>query len=156
MVEWVLDVSGLYQLEWSIQLAAMGDYELSDSLRLTGSFDGRLPFEVFSTEVDEAGSHEYEVSSGAKVLLADPLMLGGVVVDNTWKTFQGNLSVSGDSLLLRMELSGFTATTEPLGIDQLTLSGNVVPVVPELGVTGSLLALGVLTLAIRNRRKGSV
>ena len=101
--EWTFDISSVVSdLELSIDMAAMGDFEASnDSFLFEVSIDGSAFTTLFEATVDENISQTYTLESGTQVSLNDPLVLDGVVLSNSFQTFAELLGTIGDELTLR-------------------------------------------------------
>ncbi len=102
---WSFDISGASGLEVSIDMAAMGDFDVADSFAWTYSIDGDTAQSLFTSGVDEAGSATYELASGTMVTLDDPLLMTNaqnqaIQLTNDFQTLTSLLSETGDILTL--------------------------------------------------------
>lgn len=97
---WVFDVSAGADLALSVDFAAMGDFENSDTFELTYQFDGGDVLTAFSVDVDEAVSQDYTLASGTVVTLADPAVLDGTQLNNVFQNFVADLDGAGAELTL--------------------------------------------------------
>ncbi|MEE8170758.1 MAG: hypothetical protein V3T70_09440 [Phycisphaerae bacterium] len=106
IAQWRFNVSGFSSLCVSIDMGAMGDFESSDVFDWTARIDGGAVVPVFTSFVDNAGSHTYTMEGGAQFTLNDPLFMNGVLVDNDLSTFDSGGIGSGN--LLQLTLTGQT------------------------------------------------
>ena len=114
------DVAGFSNLSVSADFWAMGDFEAADSFVFDYAFDAG-PFQsLFTSSVDEAGSQNYVMDSGAPVTLDDPVLMNGVALSDSATNLIAALSGSGSTLTIR-----FTATAdgggEAFGFDNLAV-----------------------------------
>ncbi len=138
--DFVFDISGYSNLSISLDMIAMGDFELADQFIFAYHIDGG-PFTVlWSITADEAASLNYTMDSGAVVTLDDPLVVGSTYLTDFFQTFTANIAGTGSLLTIRF--AAVTDGNEGFGFDNL----RIVPEPSSLG----LLALGGLAL-IRRR-----
>ncbi|MEO1457684.1 MAG: endonuclease/exonuclease/phosphatase family protein, partial [Pseudomonadota bacterium] len=105
---WTFDITGEEELSFSVDVAAMGDFEASgDSFEFSYQIDGGAVQTLFSSTVDEAGAQNYTMDSGAVVNLNDPLQLGGVTLDDSLQTLTESIDGTGSELTVT-----FTASTD--------------------------------------------
>ncbi|MEN7344197.1 MAG: hypothetical protein AAAFM81_14700, partial [Pseudomonadota bacterium] len=101
---WVFDVMGASDLALSIDFAAMGDFETSDTLVVTYQFDGGTTETAFTMTVDEAATLDYTLASGTVVTLSDPAAIQGTFLDNTFQTFSAPLAGEGAELTVTLTI----------------------------------------------------
>ena len=144
---WTFNVSGLTNLFLSIDMGAMGDFELSDTFVWSYRFDGGPVITAFESSVDQAGSLEYTLASGTSVMLDDPMLANGVLLNNQLQTLTTALQGSGNELNLTL-----TAMTDG-GSEAFAFQNIVISQVPLPGAVflfGSALAV----LGLRQRMPG--
>lgn len=99
---WEFDVSGASPLEIFIDMAAMGDFESSDTFVWEVALDGGPFTPVFTSSVDEAGSQTYVLEGGAAFTLDDPMLVNGTLLDNNLQPIFATIPGTGDVLTLRL------------------------------------------------------
>ena len=102
---WVFNVAGSGPLNLSIDMAAMGDFETSDTFTWSYSIDGGVAVVAFESSVDEAASQDYTLDSGTLVTLNDPVLVDGTLLNNDFQTFTVPVSGQGAELALTLSLS---------------------------------------------------
>ncbi len=132
---------------FSVDVAAMGDFEADDLYNFSISTDGgaTFPFSALAS-ANEDIAQQYTVASGAVSTLNDPMTFNGNVLDNNFLTvtFSGlNLAVTGD-IVLR-----FAGQTDG-GFEAFAWRNASIGVIPA-PASAALLGLGGLA-AIRRRR----
>ncbi|WP_442484108.1 dockerin type I domain-containing protein [Aeoliella sp. SH292] len=141
---WTFDISqALGDLKVSIDMAAMGDFEVSgDIIRFETSMDGSPFSTLFEATVDEAISQDYVMESGAIRTLNDPLLMEGQLLTNSFATFTKALSGVGQELIVRFT-AALNADEEVFAFRNLEISGLV-----ELpGLAGDYNGDGFVNLA---------
>jgi MYXO-CTERM domain-containing protein len=125
------DTTGATSLFVSIDFIAMGDFESNDVFLFEYAVDAG-PFQsLFVSSVDEAGSQNYLMDSGAVVTLNDPLAINGITLDDNWRRIVGAISGVGSTLTIRF--SGTTdGGSEAFGFDNIV----VTPTPGALGLFG--------------------
>mgnify|MGYP003142610780 FL=1 len=126
----------------AIDIAAMGDFETSssDGFLIEASIDGGLFQEIFRAETDEAASKTYRpLDSGTISTENDPLELfidgSGTAIgvldkcDPTTGNFDTYTSTllngqAATSVTIRLSWAGTPSGSEPMGIDNITISGT--------------------------------
>jgi predicted extracellular nuclease len=117
---WEFDISGASNLELSIDMGAMGDFEAaSDSFVWEYSIDGGPVQTAFASSVDEAGSYTYTMEGGATFTLNDPLLMNGTLVTNDLAPFSTLLAGAGSVLTL-------TLTTQTDGGSEAYAAQNII------------------------------
>ncbi len=99
---WVFNIAGASDLGLSIDMGAMGDFELADSFDFQYSIDGGPPAAAFSIAADEATSQTYTLEGGAIITLDDPLVADGTVLSNDLQTISTPLTGTGSQLTLTL------------------------------------------------------
>jgi predicted extracellular nuclease len=102
---WVFDISGGQGLGLSIDMAAMGDFESSDTFSWSYSIDGGATMTAFANSVDEAASFGYTLEGGSTFILNDPMLMQGEILTNNLTTFSTPLIGTGASLELTLTAS---------------------------------------------------
>ncbi len=131
--EWTFDISGFDNLSLSIDFAAMGDFELSDSFVFSYAIDGGALQTVFQSSVDEAGSQTYTMEGGAVVTLDDPLLINGAVLNDVLQTLTANLTGTGSELTLNLTAST-NGADEGFVFDNILIEGDAVSTGPAVAL----------------------
>ncbi len=164
---WTFDISGAVSLtSISFDIAAMGNFEASssDGFRVEARVDGNAFQTIFAGTTDESANRNFRAFDvGTLVNLVDRLELSidGVATGNfldksdaatsAFDTFTSLLLAgqSGSTLDIRISWMGTTSGGEPMGFDNFTINGTVIP---EPGAAG-LLAVASLGLMAGRRRQ---
>ena len=150
---WSFDIYGFEDLELSIDMGAMGDFEASDMFTWTYQIDGGPEQVAFASLVDEAGSQLYTLEGGTGVTLNDPMLVDGIMLSNILQTLSTELLGTGSTLLLTLTAS-FNSGSEALAFQNIVITGvvaepNVVPLPP----VSILLGAGLLGFVVARRRR---
>jgi len=134
---WVFDISGGTDLALSIDMAAMGDFESTDTFEWEYSIDGGPTTTAFSSTVDEAASRTYTLASGTSVDLDDPMNAGSADLSNVFQSVETALSGTGAELTLTLTAStdGGSEAFSFRNIQIISDSGSGGPAVGDLVVT---------------------
>jgi len=105
---WEFDISGATDLQVSIDMGAMGDFESIDLFDWTYEIDGGGALPLFTSSVDEAASATYTLASGTVVNRDDPLSMTGtsgptVELSNLFQTMTSLLVGSGSTLTIELQ-----------------------------------------------------
>jgi uncharacterized protein len=85
---WVFDISSASgNLQLSVNLAAMGDFEAADTYVWTWQVDSGAVNTWLTAVADEAGSYTYTMADGTTRLVDDPLVVNGTTISNVFRTF---------------------------------------------------------------------
>ncbi len=98
--KWLFDIGGASSLEIHLDIAAMGDFEVSDWFRWSYQIDDNPLYPLFNIETDTSQQHSYQLASGINTTLNDPLLLNGAVIDNRFTRFSAPLISNGNQLAL--------------------------------------------------------
>ena len=118
---WTVSTAGMTDLSLSFEIAVMGDFESSDVLSFTASFDGGAEETLFTSEVDTAGTATYTFDDGSTVVLDDPLTIDGQIVSNVFQTFTFPISGIGSQLTLTLNYDT-DAESEVHAIDNVSVT----------------------------------
>lgn len=135
---WTFDISGATSLtDVMVDLAAMGDFETSDTFEITGAVDGGAPVALFSITADDSTSYTYILESGASRTENDPLVVGGTTITNDFATFtSGALNgLSGNNLEIILTATQ-NAGSEVFAMRDIMVLGNAGPPTPGVSVSG--------------------
>jgi len=139
--EWSFAVGSATNLELSIDMGAMGDFEADDWFAWEYRLDGGGWQTAFASAVDEAGSQTYTLEGGASFTLDDPITVDGTVLTDDLQTLTAALTGTGAQLDLRL-----TAQTDG-GSEALVFQGiEITGTAPRVTVAGDLSAGGALNL----------
>ncbi len=144
---WTNTGAGTIVDSFSVDVAAMGDFEGSDQYRFDISVDGgsSFPFSA-SAAANEDIANVYTMDDGSLSTLNDPMIFDGAILTNdfTTFTFSGlNLPVTGD-IVLR-----FVGTSDG-GSEAFAWTNANIEVIPA-PASAALLGLGGLAAARRRR-----
>lgn len=130
---WTFDVAGARDLEISIDMAAMGDFDADDSFVWKYAFDNGPAETLFSSLVDEAGTATYTLADGDMVTLDDPLVMTGdlagpIELSNSFQTLTAELTGQGSELTVTLEATtngegSPSANHEAYALDNIVLRG---------------------------------
>lgn len=156
----------------SFDLAAMGDFEdgifssnifgaepgsagTADEFSISASFDGGAAVEIGAAVVlagpDNAEiTQTYTLESGTEVTLNDPLAFAAsssaeVLLNNAFQTFSVTLATTGSALTINLD--AFIDGGEAIALQNLVISGTVVPEPASLALVG----IGGVALLTRRR-----
>ncbi len=105
--DWTFNIGGASNVDVSIDMAAMGDFEAGQDLYdFTYSYDGVNYFSLFAGAVDDQTDQDYTMAGGAVVNLNDPMTMNGVYLDNNFQTLSANAAGSGSTFYLRFNGGG--------------------------------------------------
>jgi hypothetical protein len=127
---WTFDIGGASGLEISVDMAAMGDFNLSDTYQWTYSIDGGSTQPLFTSSVDEAGAYTYTLADGDMFTLDDPLRMTDtqnqtVQLTNQFQTLSSLLVGTGDVLTLEL-LAATNGTGSSTPNDQAYVFDNII------------------------------
>lgn len=114
------NIAGASNLGLSVDVAAMGDFELADAFSFSYSIDGGAFVTLLTSSVDETGSTSYIMDSGAVVSVDDPMYLNGVLLNDNYQNFAAAIAGTGSSLEIRF--IGDTDGAEAFGFDNLKIT----------------------------------
>jgi PKD domain len=103
------DITGRSNINVSMQMGAMGDYELAgatpDFFNWTFAIDAAAPAPLFTTAIDEAATQDYTLANGRVFNLADPASMNGGSLDNEVRTYSAAVAGTGTTLTLTFSAS---------------------------------------------------
>ena len=140
--EWVFDITGATGLSISIDFAAMGDFESSDTHLFEVDIDGGGFTTLFEATVDQDGFQTYTMADGGVYDYDDPMYMNGSILNNNFTTLSEMVAGTGSTLTLRY-------TGEGNGGSEAFAFRNVT-VVPT---PGALAILGMGGLFASRRRR---
>ena len=124
IASWIFDVSNAINLAFSINVAAMGDFESSDSFSLSYQFDNQRAQELFAFNANEASSQQYRLASGAQITLDDPLAYNGQQLSNEFNSFHSTLLGQGSQLSVHLK-ANFDGGSEVAALSNLKIFGDI-------------------------------
>lgn len=145
---WIFDIEDASDLSVSLDIAAMGDFELSDWFRWDYSIDSHERETLFELNSEQQKTQAYQMASGAVTSLDDPLSIKNELLDNHFQNF--STAIWGSGLQLKLF---FTAQQngggEVLAFRNLIIEGEKEPsasaAIPA-PTTAALLLLGLCGL----------
>jgi hypothetical protein len=125
---WVFNVSGAIDMEVSIDMGAMGDFETADLFNWTYQFDSGVILPLFTSSVNEVGSQSYTMADGDSVSLDDPLQMltsdnQTITLTNVLQTLTSPLSGLGETLTIQL-VAKTDGGDEAYAFDNLIVSGT--------------------------------
>ncbi len=151
VARWVFAIDGYRSLQLALGLAAMGDFERSDSFRWQYRVDGGPPVTLFEARPNERASQTYALTGG-EVILADPMQVAGVLLDNRFNTFSATLPERGNQLTIELSAM-FNGGAEVGAFRNLLIRGETQISAPGTLSVMLIAVLGLLTA--RRAPKGS-
>jgi hypothetical protein len=126
-LEWEFDIAGAIDMQVSIDMAAMGDFEPADLYDWTYQIDGGPVLELFTSSVNDSGSANYTMADGDVVTLADPLSMenaqGSIMqLSNLFQTMTSEISGLGD--VLTITFNAANNGDEVYAFDNLIIEGT--------------------------------
>lgn len=158
VVDFVFDVTGATDLSVSMDFAAMGDFEASfDITTIEYSVDGSAFASLFAVTIDEAIDQTYIMDNGATppVVLNDPMLIDGTLLDDNFQTFSSAIAETGASLTIRITTNQDSGT-EAWGIDNIMVEGTTGGGGLALSIDTSCPAAGPATLTATGGSGGNV
>jgi len=135
-VTWTVATAGATGLNLSFDIAAMGDFESTDTLTFTASFDGGAEETlVTSTFIDtpDTETFTYTLDDGSLATpfnsddtnIKDPFVIDGQTVINEFQTFSFPITATGSQLTLTLNYNT-NGGPEPMAIDNVSVTSGVV------------------------------
>ncbi len=121
--QWRFCVRGATDLNLSIDMGAMGDFEAADFFRWSVSLDGGPDVTVFESTVDESGDQEYTLEGGSSFLLEDPMLVDGIFLSDDLATFSRAVDGSGDVLTLTL-VANTDGGSEAFAFQNILITGD--------------------------------
>ncbi|MEE1675924.1 hypothetical protein SNR37_001251 [Agarivorans aestuarii] len=149
---WLFDISGYALSSISISMAAMGDFEASDSFSFSYSIDASPIQLLFSSFVDEQATQSYTMANGNQYQLNDPLSINNQMLNNQFKQLSQSLVGSGSVLSLYFNANQ-NGGNEAFAFRDIVINGDeqlASQVSEPLSIW--LIMLGLLALAERKAR----
>ncbi|MEL6601083.1 MAG: ExeM/NucH family extracellular endonuclease, partial [Pseudomonadota bacterium] len=133
---WEFDITGFGALTFSLDLAAMGDFENDDEFSITYSIDGAPAQELFDIAVDEDGTQTYVMASGTEVILFDPVLVNGTALTNDFETFTTGISGRGSTLTIEVSATA-NGGSEALAMRNMIVDGigGFTPTLPVISIS---------------------
>tara|TARA_B100000446_G_C10549460_1_gene339737 strand:+ start:424 stop:1380 length:957 start_codon:yes stop_codon:yes gene_type:complete len=154
--KWLFDISGTDSLEIQLDIAAMGDFEISDWFRWSYQIDDNPLYPLFKIETDTTQEHSYQLASGANVTLNDPLFLNGAPLHNDFTRFTAPLISSGNQLKLTLDAQQ-NGGNEVLAFRNIGVTGQFTPSVAATAIplptSATLLISGLVIDGFHLRKK---
>ena len=133
-VTWTVSAAGMTNLNLSFEIAAMGDFEASDILTFTASFDGG-PEETLVTstfeDTPDGQMFTYTLDDGSLAMapfstdmfINDPFVVDGQLVINELQSFTFPITGTGSQLTLTLNYDT-NGTGEPMAIDNVSVTSG--------------------------------
>ncbi len=122
---WTFDIADFINLAFSIDFAAMGDFENADTHVFIASIDGAEPVTLYESTVDDAGDADYTLDGGDTFNLDDPMSMNGTELSNDFVSLIAPVTGAGSTLALTYtgETNG---GTEAFAFRNIQLTGDQV------------------------------
>ena len=123
-VQYVIDINNADNLEFSIDVAALGNFESNDIALITASIDGgdsQLLIELVSDNLD---IQEYFFENGSSIILDDPMSSNGFELNNNYQTLTAPVLGTGSFLTLDFMFS-CNGGGESVAFDNMTIRGDL-------------------------------
>ncbi|MHA3980250.1 endonuclease/exonuclease/phosphatase family protein [Halovulum sp. GXIMD14794] len=137
--EWSFAVNSATNLELSIDMGAMGDFEADDWFTWEYRLDGGGWQSAFASAVDETGSQTYTLEGGASFTLDDPITVNGTVLTDDLQTFTAALTGTGTQLDVRLTAQT-DGSSEAMAFQNIEITGSA----PRVTVASDLSAAAPL------------
>jgi hypothetical protein len=132
-VTWTVSTAGFTNLNLSFEIAAMGDFESSDTLTFTASFDGGAAETLVTSTFEDTPDGDmftYTLDDGSLAIapfqsdttINDPFVVDGQLVINQLQAFTFPITGTGSQLTLTLNYNT-NGTGEPMAIDNVSVSG---------------------------------
>jgi Endonuclease/Exonuclease/phosphatase family len=126
---WEFNIAGATNLEVSIDMGAMGDFEAgADTFDWTYSIDGGPALPLFTSSVDEATDATYTLAIGSMFTLDDPLSMTNTSsetteLSNILQTITSQLTGTGSTLTIQLVAANDAESQEGYAFDNIIVSG---------------------------------
>jgi MYXO-CTERM domain-containing protein len=142
----VFDIFGATNIMVSMDWVAQGDFEATDALVVEYDIDGGGFFPLFTATVNEDIDQTYTMDNpdNNPVILADPMLINGVLLDDNYQTLSASVAGTGSTLTIRVT-GTLDGGSEGIGFDNLKVS------VPTPGALALFGLAGVITRRRRRR-----
>ena len=106
-VVYEIDISGASDLMFSIDIAAFGNFEVSNDINtVTASIDGGGSETLIELVVDEAATQTYFYEDGSMEDIDDPMTVNGTMLDNNFQNFSAPITGTGNVLTITFAFTG--------------------------------------------------
>jgi len=154
--QWLFDISNADSLEIQLDIAAMGDFEISDWFHWSYQIDDNPLYPLFKIEAETTQEHSYQLASGTSVVINDPLFLNGAPLHNHFTRFSAPLSSSGNTLKLTLDAQQ-NGGNEVLAFRNIAITGQLTSSVSATAIplptSATLLISGLAIGGFHRRRK---
>ena len=111
-------------MTFSVDLAAMGDFESSDTYSFSYSIDGGAELPLLNVFPNEDINQTYTLEDGDMFTLNDPQTVDGTLLNNNFQTFTKSISGTGAQLEIIFRAQQ-NAGGEPFAFDNIVIKGDV-------------------------------
>ena len=136
-VTWTVPAAGQTDLNLSFDIAAMGDFESTDTLTFTASFDGGAAETLITSTFIDTPDDEtftYTLDDGSLAIpfnaddvdptnIKDPFVVDGQLVINEFQTFSFPITGTGSQLTLTLNYNT-NGGPEPIAIDNVSVTSG--------------------------------
>ena len=120
---YTFDISDAVNLEFSIDIAAQGNFESTDASIITASIDGGDPLSLIGLFPDDNTSQEYFFENGSSVTVDDPMSANALLLDNGFQNFTIPIFETGSILTIEFIFTG-NGPGEQVVLDNLVIRGD--------------------------------
>ena len=107
VVVYEIDITGAENLMFSIDIAAMGNFEVSNDINnITASIDGGAEETLIELTVDEDAFQTYTFEDGSSLDDDDPMTVNGTFLVNAFQNFSAPITGTGSTLTLTFNFTG--------------------------------------------------
>jgi hypothetical protein len=143
---WDFDITNLELQSLSMDMAAMGDFETSDSFNWQYSVDNSPFTSLFNGMVNQDLDQDYRLEDGVIRTLNDPLVVNSIRLNNQLTSFSSNFVGSGKQLRIHLNAK-VNGHEEALVFQNITLSANTISAIevsePNLLILFVFALLGI-------------
>ena len=133
-VTWTVSTAGQTDLNLSFDIAAMGNFEASDTLTFTASFDGGAAETLVTSSFEDTPDGDmftYTLDDGSLAIapfsddmfINDPFVVDGQLVINELQTFTFPITGTGSQLTLTLNYAT-NGSAEPVAIDNVSVTSG--------------------------------
>lgn len=150
-VQYTIDVSEAVNLDFSIDIAAIGNFENSDNTLIVASIDGGGQQVLVAVTPDTDATQEYLFEDGSSFTLSDPMTANGVVLNNSFQTINASIIGTGSILTLDFIISS-NGPNEQVAFNNIVIRGDLAGILGDINCDGvvNLLDVGPFVDAVSN------
>ena len=140
-LQYTVDISEAENLDFSIDIAAMGNFENSDTSLIVATIDGGAPQLLVGVVPDVSIAQEYFFEDGSSQTLSDPMTANGIILINSFQTITVPIFGTGSVLTLDFTFSG-NGPNEEVAFNNMRVRGDLM----NAGLPGDVNCDGAIDL----------